>query len=97
MLFYSKPRPYTARKIHSGGHSGRQQILTNTILTSPANPLTFRLHKSPLGDLGVYSLLKLSTGFAIAAFIAWKLTVMMVIKIVIRAANTKTPMPILIR
>jgi hypothetical protein len=37
-----------------------------------------------------HSLLKLSTGFATAAFIAWKLTVARAINIVNKVANRKT-------
>ncbi len=37
----------------------------------------------------IYSVLKLFTGFAMAAFIAWKLTVNSAMRIAINAANAK--------
>ena len=43
-----------------------------------------------------YSVLKLFTGFAIAALIAWKLTVNNVITTDAAITNAKTPKPILI-
>jgi hypothetical protein len=44
----------------------------------------------------IYSVLKLFTGLAMAAFIAWKLTVNSAIPIVINAAIANTSHPIFI-
>ena len=44
-----------------------------------------------------YSVLKLFTGFAIAAFIAWKLTVVMANKTVAKATTAKTFHVIVVR
>ena len=44
----------------------------------------------------LHSVLKLFTGFAIAAFIAWKLTVINVIAIATATTKTKIPVPILV-
>ena len=44
-----------------------------------------------------YSVLKLFTGFAIAAFIAWKLTVINAINTATNPANTNTHQLILVR
>ncbi len=53
---------------------------------SPFTIHHFTTHHSPL----TYSLLKLFTGFATAAFTAWKLIVITEIKIAMMPANRKT-------
>ena len=58
------------------------------------NPVNLLIHSNPGSD---YSVLKLFTGFAIAAFIAWKLTVIMASKTVANAASAKTFHVIVVR
>ena len=64
----------------------------------PLNPRSYALDLSTfLLVLAVYSLLKLLTGFAKAAFMAWKLMVIKVMTMAIEADKINTTGPMVIR
>src|SRR5436190_18039916 len=82
---YKSPRCSTKAKPGVSDHATKSLILIPQFGSK-----NFLLHSSPLTIHLLYSILKLFTGFAIVAFIAWKLIVINAINSAVNAAIINT-------